>query len=169
VLPALKHSIKTPVPEIRRGLIRLLGAIATAFHGNADPALLGDLGVAVNNANYGDSDFFANITHVQIHRRVKALRQVRTLLTAKSALLCTSTLVNFVLPVVTSIVVESTKQIENQVRSEAIATVGTIARLLPWSHYSALIFRFLQQVRDAIFARISSFFLKTSLGSPFLW
>ena len=147
VLPTLKHSIKTPIPEIRRGLVRLLGVIATAFHGNGDAALLGDLGVAANNANYGDGDFFANITHVQIHRRAKALRQVRFLLTPKKSLLCTSTLVNFVLPLVTSVVVETTKQIESQVRSEAIATLGAIARLLPWSHYCALIFRFLQEAR----------------------
>lgn len=134
------------MPDIRRGLVRLLGVIASTFHGYGNFAL-GDLSVAVSSANFGDRDFFANITHVQLHRRVKALRQVRLLLAAKHAPLSTATLVHFVLPLITSAIVEASKQKENQIRSEAIATVGAIARLLPWSHYSALLLRFLREVR----------------------
>ena len=92
---------------------------------------------------------FLNITHIQIHRRARALSRLRKLLsmTASSSsedgtttlALCPfsiQSLSNVLLPLAMHPIYDSNAKEEETYALEAIATVGAIAKHLPWGEIS---------------------------------
>ena len=97
-------------------------------------------------------DFFLNITHVQIHRRARALNRLRKLIamdrkdSSSSPSLSSQSLSAVILPLATHPVYESKMKIEESFAVEGIATVGAIARCLSWSKYSSTLWTHLNQI-----------------------
>jgi len=79
LVPALKVGITTRNVSVRRSFIRLLSEVSKGFASHPSPHLYGDLHTLARSDNE-ELDFFLNITHIQIHRRARALSRLRKLL-----------------------------------------------------------------------------------------
>ncbi|KAF1333647.1 U3 small nucleolar rna-associated protein, partial [Globisporangium splendens] len=80
VMPCVRVSLKSPTEEIRRGFVMFLGNLADHHASlrsfsfvHADLALL-------RNKEDPEADFFYNITHIQAHRKRRALQRVASLM-----------------------------------------------------------------------------------------
>jgi hypothetical protein len=104
-----------------------------------------------------DQDFFENINHMQLHRRVRAFARVRALLTAAhagpagDASTCPfsqSSLTHVLLPLALHPLAseEFKKKDHLSLLQECAAFIGAIAAHLPWSPYFAVIKTLLKQL-----------------------
>jgi len=104
-----------------------------------------------------DQDFFENINHMQLHRRVRAFARVRALLTAAhagpagDASTCPfsqSSLTHVLLPLALHPLAseEFKKKDPLSLLQECAAFIGAIAAHLPWSPYFAVIKTLLKQL-----------------------
>ncbi|XP_048578586.1 small subunit processome component 20 homolog isoform X2 [Nematostella vectensis] len=89
-----------------------------------------------------EADFFENMRHIQLHRRIRALRRLETYCQGRT--LTPATLTSYMLPLVTSYLHDYSAAKDHNILTQAIATVGAIARCLPWSKYSNLLRQYLK-------------------------
>lgn len=166
VMPCVRVSVKSPSEDTRRGFVMLLGNLSDhaavlqryAFV-HADLALL-------RNKEDPEADFFYNITHIQAHRKRRALQRIATLMDEMAAKVrakdatdamdvdsgdavewfSNSTVNNVLLPLVLHFIYEAQAKSQESIRAEAAACVGSAAGLLGWSHYLALLRRLLKSI-----------------------
>lgn len=149
VVPMTRSGLSSRDAAIRRYFILILGEVARRTKFSDSPHLYGDLAHLIRDDD-PDLDFFLNITHVQLHRRSRALQRLRTQLTAESNESIESrfnqhSLSKVLLPLALHPVYESKTKLEEGFAVEAIATVGAISRLLPWSKYNSILWTTLTQ------------------------
>lgn len=141
VVPCLKTGISTKEIATRRTFIMLISHVARHFDGAKSVHLYGDLRTLIRDDDE-NLDYFLNITHVQLHRRTRALNRLRKLLSShedsanKSPLFSDQSLGNVLLPLAMHPVYEYQTKTEEAYVVEAIATVGEISRHLPWSKWN---------------------------------
>ena len=148
----LKIGLSTKTDNVRRSYILLLSEVSRAFQAYESPHLYGDLFILIRDDDV-EQDFFLNITHLQIHRRAKALTRLRKLLNDedptnvnKECPFTLQSLANILLPLATHPIYESTKSVEESFALEAVATIGAITRHLTWSRYQSSIWNLLLQL-----------------------
>ncbi|KAL7543114.1 hypothetical protein ACHAXR_013072, partial [Thalassiosira sp. AJA248-18] len=140
-MPCLKIGISTKEIAPRRSFVLLISHVARHFGGSNSVHLYGDLNCLIRNDDQ-DLDFFLNITHVQLHRRTKALSRLRRLVatheasTDQSPIFSVQSFGNILLPLAMHPVYEAKSKTEEAYVIEAIATVGEICKQLPWSKYN---------------------------------
>ncbi|TYZ65388.1 hypothetical protein PybrP1_008760 [[Pythium] brassicae (nom. inval.)] len=169
VMPCVRVSLKSTVEETRRGFVMLLGNVADHHAAlrrfsfvHADLAVL-------RNKEDPEADFFFNITHIQAHRKRRALQRVAQLMdemattaaaapptgsddamdvddSAGGGCFSNATVNNVVLPLVMHFIYEAQTKSQESIRAEAAACVGSAAGLLGWSHYLALLRRLLKSI-----------------------
>lgn len=161
VMPCVRASLRSTDENARRGFVSLLGALADyhqAFKGLAFvPADL----VLARNKEDPEADFFYNITHIQAHRRRRALQRLGALMDAMSyktsaqteeqaeedpQWFSNSTVNGIILPLVLHFIYENQTKSQESLRNEAAACVGSAAGLLSWSHYLSLLRRLLKSI-----------------------
>jgi U3 small nucleolar RNA-associated protein 20 len=182
LLPALRAVMATASPTLRRGPLLLLADVVWAFRGlvgdaAAREALHLDLLPLVNKAE-PEADVFLNLTHVQIHRRARALGRLTALLSG-GACFADATLRHFVLPACLHALHDEagggggggggggagavTVQVRGRtatvggdaagtsggLHSEAVKLLGAVAGALPWAQYAPTLRLLLTQVARA--------------------
>ena len=135
MFPFVRKEIRSAKDPTRTELIELLGAIAAAFP-KEYPVL-----AALRNTE-GETDFYTNVTHLQVHRRVRALAKLQKLLQSERVEGLTQTLLTGILvPLVTyfvfnakaekeeTLAVLQNKAVDNtsNLVSMAVKTLGVIA------------------------------------------
>lgn len=165
MMACIRMGIKTHNISVRKSFISLLSRVAIDFADVKSPGFCSDLCLLIRE-DEPDLDFFLNITHVQIHRRSRALGRLRKLLAGFSypddCLISTHSLTNYLLPLTLHPIYECEKKEEESYAMEAIATIGVIAKLLPWGKYQNVLWTALMQVprhesqERYIFAMISN-------------
>jgi U3 small nucleolar RNA-associated protein 20 len=149
IVPMTRSGLSSRDAAIRRYFILILGEVARWTKYSDSPHLYGDLAHLIRDDD-PDLDFFLNITHVQLHRRSRALQRLRTQLIAESeqsieARFSQHSLSKVLLPLALHPVYESKTKLEEAFALEAIATVGAISRLLPWSKFNSILWTTLTQ------------------------
>lgn len=147
VIPLMRSGLQTKTAGVRRLYVVLLADIAKCCKDSTSPHLHGDLAVLLREDN-PDLDFFQGMNHVQVHRRAKAFTRLRHVLAEESRSSCqfsAQSLSNVLLPLVLHPLFESKSTEEDTYALEAVATVGSIARLLSWAKYNNLIGTLLNQ------------------------
>lgn len=149
VVPLTRSGIASPNEVARKFFILLLSEIAKCNKDSCSPNLYGDLSCLIRD-DEPDLDFFLNITHVQMHRRSRALQRLRNLLAnngddSELVPLSSQSLSNILLPIATHPVYESKMKIEESFALEGIATVGAISRHLSWGKYNSILWTHLTQ------------------------
>ena len=140
-VPCLKIGIMTKELAPRRTFVLLISYVARHFSNCNSVHLYGDLRCLIRDDEQ-DLDFFLNITHIQMHRRTRALNRLRRLLsdredsTDQSPLFSDQSFGNILLPLAMHPVFEYKSKTEEAYVVEAIATVGEISKHLPWSKYN---------------------------------
>lgn len=147
ILNALMKGIKDKNDVSRNESIQLLGELSREC---ADySTVLSDLHPFTDSQNR-EIDFFDNITHLQIHRHRRALNRFCKTAQKLTELPSTRTLVNFVLPIVSSYLCNETFRKKVRLTDAAGNCVALIARMLPWPSYKTLLKQFLFKMKHNI-------------------
>lgn len=169
VMPCARVSLKSPVEETRRGFVLLFGNVADHHVALGRYSFVhADLAV-LRNKEDPEADFFFNITHIQAHRKRRALQRVAQLMDhmatsnqptgddgdammdvadddSATRSFSNATVNNVLLPLVMHFIYEAQTKSQESIRAEAAACVGSAAGLLGWSHYLALLRRLLKSI-----------------------
>jgi len=149
LVPLIRSGLQCKDTKARRSYILLIRELATNFSNISSTNLCGDLG-SLCNADNEDLDFFLAITHVQIHRRARAFQRLRKTLSqmdtdGSKTKLSSQSLSNVLLPIALHPIYECKMRSEEGFVLDSIATLGTIARNLPWNKYNSVLWVVLNQ------------------------
>lgn len=145
VLSLLSTGIRdTKNENLRNESIALLGTLARECP-DAD-VVLQDLANFTNKEDV-EVDFFENMCHLQMHRRVRALMKFCKV--AKKITKCPTprTLTNFILPLAYMYLGDDKYTEKNTLIDACIEVVATCCRLLPWYHYEVILKLYLNKMR----------------------
>ena len=143
LMPAIKSGMKSQNSAIRKTFVLLLTELSSAFENqpiDKFPLLHLDIRYLINKTDV-EADILQGLIHLQMHRRAKALRRFRANHSDVGAvkILQPSTLSHIFLPLVTHILYETEKASDYIIVDEAITTISSISRHLPWSRYYSVI------------------------------
>ena len=148
IVPMIRAGVCCKEAGPRRFFILLVAEVAQICETSRSPHLLGDLRILVSKEE-PDLDFFQNITHVQIHRRSRALSRLCKQILGDSSdegLFSQQSLSGIIFPIVLHPVYESKTKLEEPLAMEAVATIGAISRRLPWRKFHEELRTLLAQV-----------------------
>jgi hypothetical protein len=148
IMPMVRSGLKSRNDIVRSGFLQLLSDIVRGTQAAESPILHGDLAALLDDAEK-DNDFFYCVTHVQLHRRVRAWAKFRARLGTGRVTLRQSTLVNVIMPLLTHPLHELIKVSEQSLLTEAILVMGEVSKQLTWSHYSTFLRQRLKAVGNA--------------------
>lgn len=147
VLSLISSGIRDSKNEILRNeCINLLGELARECP--TTDVVLSDLNHLTNKEDR-EVDFFDNMSHLQMHRRVRALMKFCKV--AKKMGKCPSprTLTNFILPLATTYICDDKYTDKNTLIDACIEVISTCCRLLPWYHYEVILKLYLNKMRHS--------------------
>lgn len=147
VLSLISSGIRDTKNEVLRNeSIALLGELAREAP-DAD-VVLSDLAHLTNKEDI-EVDFFENMCHLQMHRRVRAL--LKFCKVAKKMTKCPTprTLTNFILPLATTYICDDKYTDKNTLIDACIEVISTCSRLLPWYHYEVILKTYLNKMRNS--------------------
>ena len=136
LLPALKEAFKSKQEGARNEFVLILGSLVKKF----DHPKLNDLKPLTSDD--AEVDFFENIVHIQVHRRIRALRRFSS--TCAETKFSNHTLSSIILPLVTHFVFEYKAVKDHNVVTEAINAIAAIAAQLSWPKYSTSLRHYLR-------------------------
>ena len=128
---------------VRKEAVTVLGAFVEHLPPAYEP--LGELaGLLGADA---ESSFFYNVYHIQMHRRVRALRRLGEYVA--SGAVSSKTTATLLIPLVWHFLVPAPNgALDMNLANEAIACIRRLSEALDWGAYSQTITRFLHQVRE---------------------
>lgn len=148
-VPLTRSGLQCKDVKIRRHYILLVRELSKHFTDIPSANLCGDLSILCNEENH-DLDFFYAITHVQIHRRARAFQRLRKILSQIDSddsknKISSQSLSSILAPLALHPVYECKMKSEEGFVLDAIATIGAIARYLPWNKYNSMLWLVLNQ------------------------
>lgn len=147
VLSLISTGIRDTKNEILRNeCIALLGELARECP-DAD-VVLSDLAPLTNKEDV-EVDFFENMCHLQMHRRVRALLKFSKVFKKVTKCPTPRTLTNFILPLATVYMCDDQYTDKNSLIDACIEVVSTCCRLLPWYHYEVILKLYLNKMRHS--------------------
>lgn len=133
-------------PNARRLFVLLMSEVARSFSSSDNANLYGDLSILIRDDD-PDLDFFLNVTHVQVHRRGRAFDRLRKLLArSEECPFSSHSLSNVLLHLAIHPIYECSNKAEETYALEGIATVGAVAKHLPWGKYHNTLWTALTQL-----------------------
>ncbi|RDD45796.1 Small subunit processome component 20-like protein [Trichoplax sp. H2] len=143
MLSTIKQGIKVQNEVSRNEFIRLLGVIVRKFSSSKKLSCIHGL----LNQN-PDLDFFENVRHLQVHRRIRAFKQLAAY--CRQSQLSADWAVSFFLPMATNHIFDKKGSKDPNLITEVINVVGAIAYLMPWHRYVFHLRHFLRQLTRRI-------------------
>jgi U3 small nucleolar RNA-associated protein 20 len=135
VMPALKRNLRSDTVQNRTEAVGLIAVVVAAFKEQFPHlALLIDMDQEV--------DWFNNIVHLQLHRRVRALKKVATLVSAHADF-SVPDILHILIPLIWPMAFPSSeaKKGQENVLDEAVRTLSSLAARLPWRQYYSVLQR----------------------------
>ena len=140
ILPQMKRGLRVGSSLVRFEFMQIIGRIVES---GVDFEPTTDLRVLLADQDQ-EANFFANIYHIQVHRRSRAIRRLVDLIEHISL----SNLANIIIPVLTNFIVDSAKEsIDHQLVNESVNALAACASRLSWSQYYGLLRRMLEQIQ----------------------
>lgn len=151
LFPGLKRCLRSKSDAVRLEILSVLGHGVTVC-GNI--STLNDMRPLLGSGDE-EVNFFNNICHVQVHRRIRSLLRLGEYCDDPG--FGANILKDIFLPIVTHFIL-SASTMDHLLVNEAISTLGQIAKHLPWSTYHALVQQFLklstgQSTSERVFTR----------------
>uniref|UniRef100_A0A914X119 Small subunit processome component 20 homolog n=1 Tax=Plectus sambesii TaxID=2011161 RepID=A0A914X119_9BILA len=136
------------LPLVKKGLrheseiVRALVALITSFPTHAKLRHLTQL----RDTTETDLDFYDNITHIQMHRRQRALRRLTDSLQSKQVSIPIEVLLAFVLPLAQPYLLEVVSKTA-ALSDEAVRLLGQVLSMAPWKRYLAMLEFYLNKLQ----------------------
>lgn len=137
VLPALRRILLSKVELVRN---EVLSVFSHAVKTCSGISVLAEMRPLLGEDD--ETDVFVNLSHIQVHRRARAIRRLRD--TVSEGVIRETTLSTIFLPVLEHILTGSTDVTDHHLVNEAITAIGVLAGHLGWTRYNGLIMRFLR-------------------------
>lgn len=141
VYPGLKNGLRSKHELVRAEILIVIAHAVTVCR---DIPAFQEMQILLADGDE-EVNFFNNIHHVQIHRRIRALRRFGEW--CREGQLRNSTLADVFLPLIGNYI-GATDSIDHHLVTEAINTTGSIARCLAWGAYNNLINQYLRLVKQ---------------------
>ncbi|WRT65418.1 uncharacterized protein IL334_002361 [Kwoniella shivajii] len=136
IMPGIRKTLRSKQELVRNEALHVFAHAVKTCSGIPELAELQPLLAEGDD----EASFFTNITHIQVHRRARALHRLRNF--ASEHKIQESTLSTIFLPVLEHIVAGSTDVTDHHLVNESVQTIGYLAGELRWSRYYGLIGRF---------------------------
>ena len=137
VFPQIKKGMKVTEDLVRFEWIRLWGSLVS---GHRSKPMFSDMVCLLGIDD--ENNFFANVTHIQVHRRVKALRMV-----VENISQIAPSNVTHLISLLTHFVYNSDKNAEHNIINEAMSSIAACCSVLSWGQYYGTIKRFLNSIK----------------------
>ncbi|CAR25627.1 ZYRO0A04356p [Zygosaccharomyces rouxii] len=134
ILPHLRSGLRRTSEVIQAEHISVLSYIVSTGKYFTD---LDDLRVLLYNGDV-EANFFVNVVHIQLHRRLRAVRRLRE----HGHELSGSSISNYLIPIVEHYVFSKEEKFRN-IGNEVLVTIGVLANFLSWSQYKGLLRRYI--------------------------
>ncbi|XP_055540355.1 small subunit processome component 20 homolog isoform X3 [Wyeomyia smithii] len=147
VLPAIIRGVKDKNGSVKYESIQLIGQFSRQcadYH-----SVFADLHPFTNEKDR-EIDFFENMTHLQSHRHRRALKRFCKILKTLEKPPSIRTLVNFVLPIVSTYLCNDVYKKKAKLTEAAAKCVILIGRLQPWPGYKSLLKQYLNKMKHNI-------------------
>lgn len=144
VFVLIRNGFKNKSDEIRHECITLLGCMAREC---ADAhVVLKDLNKFANKIDL-EVDCFENLTHMQLHRHVRAILKISQVLKELQAAPSSRTLTQFLLPMITFYLCNEKYTNKNSLLDAVVEAMNTICHLLPWHQYVVILKYYLRKLQ----------------------
>ncbi|CAF1230765.1 unnamed protein product, partial [Adineta ricciae] len=145
-LTEIRAILKQPAisSSVRHEFLRHLAFIVDLNTENED---LNDLKRLRNHTDV-ELDFFHNITHVQNHRRLRALKRLKS--TQDENSFRVTTITNYLLPIVCSFINDSLAEDGHDITNDDVVfqCLATFCQMLPWMKYNQLFVSYFRQLTN---------------------
>jgi U3 small nucleolar RNA-associated protein 20 len=142
IFPQIKKGIKEAVQPSRDEFITLLGTLVK-LHGNHDQ--FSDMVCLMGDINDDETNFFSNIVHLQVHRRIKALRQLSNL--SRENKIKSSNVSNIFVSLCAHFVFSSDKQKDHNLINESMTCIAALTSCLAWGPFYNVLKRFMNSLK----------------------
>ena len=133
VFSAIKKAMRSTHEVVRAEFVNVLSTIVSSFP--EDPAFNEMRCLCASGDD--EASFFHNIYHVQHHRRSRALRRFADIV--ERGEIRPGLLNSIFLPMISHVLFETDRILDQQMVTDAITAIGAIAGKLPWNQYYALL------------------------------
>ncbi|CAD6980836.1 unnamed protein product [Tilletia controversa] len=140
-LPAIRKVMRSKADLVRREALSLLASAIEMLP--TVPALSQMKGLLSDGD--GEASFFNNIVHLQVHRRVRAMRRLGD--EAEKGVMSGKLIKDTFIPLI-SIFLDPVQTSDQQIINEAINCVGRLAGALTWYGYQALVWSLIKSARE---------------------
>ncbi|AQZ17653.1 UTP20 (YBL004W) [Zygosaccharomyces parabailii] len=134
VLPNLRMALRKAKESIQAEYLSVLSYIVTTGKYFTD---LNDMRVLLYDGDE-EANFFTNVVHIQLHRRLRAVKRVRE----HAPELSESSISLYLIPIIERYVFSQEEKFRN-IGNEALVTIGSLANFVSWSQYKALLRRYI--------------------------
>lgn len=144
VIPSIRSGIRYSSDQVKRGFIMLFAQLVDVFGksdlGNKFPAFFHPDLVEFLDED-PEKNLFENISHIQLHRRVRSLAKIKNLIGSESSPLSESTITNLFLPLCLHFLFceEFLKRDHQPIMQEGASLLGVISTRIGWSMYLSLL------------------------------
>ncbi|ORX62666.1 hypothetical protein DM01DRAFT_1314200 [Hesseltinella vesiculosa] len=153
IYPTIKHGMHSHAEAVRAEFVSLLDSCVKTM-----PTLPFFASMTVlTGSGDEESNFFANIYHIQMHRRLRAMARLAEV--ADTGVLGVPSILHILLPLISGFLHEADRSSESNLIHHAVVTIGALARHLPWGHYYRLLSTYLSMVnrneeREKMYVRL---------------
>ncbi|KAE8226085.1 hypothetical protein CF319_g1274 [Tilletia indica] len=140
-LPAVRKVMRSKADLVRREALSLLASAIEMLP--TVPALSQMKGLLTDGD--GEANFFNNIVHLQVHRRVRAMRRLGD--EVEKGVMSGKLIKETFIPLI-SIFLDPVQTSDQQLINEAISCVGRLAGALTWYGYQALVWSLIRSARE---------------------
>ena len=140
-LPAVRKGLRAASMHVRRSHVGLLEQMVQLF---PDAAEYADLAV-LRCPDDEEADFFRNIQHIQMHRRIRALTAARK--AAEDGTLGTESMLQLLHPLIAHALFEDAGDGTHNLMAAAIEFVGAMCGRLAWAQYFQVLRRYLRLLK----------------------
>ncbi|GBB97092.1 hypothetical protein RclHR1_02910020 [Rhizophagus clarus] len=139
IIPAIKRGMKMSLETVR---IEFLTILSYAMKKCPSITQFSDMICLLFDDD--EANFFNNIHHIQIHRRIRALKRFSN--ECAYGKIKSNNLSQIFIPLIGHFIFEADRMTDHLIINEAISTIGIIAGQLPWSQYYTLLKQYMKLI-----------------------
>ncbi|KAI8646706.1 armadillo-type protein [Parasitella parasitica] len=142
VYPAIKRGLRSRVELVRMEFVSLLCACIKRF---PELPIFEDMVPLLGDGNE-EVNFFNNVYHMQIHRRVRALLRLSEFV--ETGKLKVATINSIFIPIISAFFKESDRTVDHNLLHQCTLALSSLAKVLPWNHYYRLLQNYLGYIKE---------------------
>ncbi|CAG8576266.1 3030_t:CDS:10 [Funneliformis caledonium] len=139
IFPAIKRGMKRSIELVRTEFLTILSCAIKKC-----PSIPQFSDMACLLFDDDEANFFDNVHHIQIHRRVRALKRFSN--ECANGKIKNNNLVQIFIPLIGHFIFEADRVSEHLLINETISTIGIIAGQLPWGQYNTLLKHYMKLI-----------------------